>query len=91
MTGQLARFFDRIRNYPHWTRRPYIVMLLCVLVWAAYRSQERLTAVDIVITAALFLVAFLGHRGRPFWFLWGIVVGSMMFDLLARWHPSLVK
>jgi len=89
--GQLAKIFDQIRAYPHWARRPYVVMLLCVLTWTAYRSGERMTVVDAVVTAALFLVAFLGHRGRPFWFLWGIVAGSAFFDLLARWHPLLVR
>ena len=41
---------------------------------------------DVVIVGALFLVAFLEGRGRPYWFLWGIVSGAALVGLLGKWH-----
>jgi hypothetical protein len=84
--GQLARAWDRIRKYPYWARRSDVVTILGVLVFVVCTSRHRITIFDVVILAALFLVAFLEHRARPYWFLWGVVGGAVLVDFLGRWH-----
>jgi hypothetical protein len=89
--GRLARISDRIRNYPHWARRSDVVTLVGVLLFVVCTSQHRMTAFDVVIVAALFLVAFLERRGRPYWFLWGVVGGALLVDFISRWHLFLPR
>lgn len=84
--GQLTGICNRIRKYPHWARRTDVVIVLAVLIFAVCTSERRLTVFDVVVVAALFLVAFLEHRGRPYWFLWGVVGGAVLVDFLGRWH-----
>ncbi|HEX8712254.1 MAG TPA: hypothetical protein VF730_10310 [Terracidiphilus sp.] len=50
-----------------------------------------MTNFDVVIVTALFLVAFLERRGRPYWFLWGIAGGAALVDFLGRWHLFLTR
>lgn len=87
----LATFSDRIRNYPYWARRSEVITLLGVLIFIVCTSQHQMTDFDVVIVAALFLVAFLERRGRPYWFLWGVAGGAAMVDLLGRWHLFLAR
>lgn len=84
--SQLVMIVDRIKKYPHWARRSDVVIVLGVLVFLVCTSEHRMTVFDVVILAALFLVAFLEHRGRPYWFLWGVVGGAVLVDFLGRWH-----
>lgn len=88
---QLATISNRIRTYPYWARRSDVVILLGVLLFIVCTSQRRMTVFDVVIVTALFLVAFLEHRGRPYWFLWGIVGGAVLVDFLGRWHMFLPR
>ncbi|HEV2326990.1 MAG TPA: hypothetical protein VGS10_23835 [Terracidiphilus sp.] len=88
---QLATISNRIRKYPYWARRSDAVILLGVLLFIVCTSQRRMTVFDVVIVAALFLVAFLQHRGRPYWFLWGIVSGAVLVDFLGKWHLFLAR
>lgn len=87
----LATISNRIRKYPYWARRSDVITILGVLVFIVCTSPHRLTVIDVVVVTALFLVAFLQHRGRPYWFLWGIVGGAVLVDFLGRWHLFLVR
>lgn len=89
--GHLATIPSRIRKYPHWARRSDVVILLGVLLFIVCTSNHRMTVFDVVIVGALFLVAFLERRGRPYWFLWGIVSGAVLVDLLGKWHLFLMR
>lgn len=87
----LATISDRIRNYPYWARRSDVITLLGVLIFIVCTSGHRMTDFDVVIVAALFLVAFLERRGRPYWFLWGIAGGAALVAFLGRWHLFLTR
>jgi hypothetical protein len=89
--GHFATIPQRVRKYPHWARRSDAVILLGVLLFIVCTSEHRMTVFDVVIVGALFLVAFLQHRGRPYWFLWGIVSGAVLVDLLGKWHLFLMR
>jgi hypothetical protein len=89
--GRLATTWNRIRKYPYWARRSEVVTLLGVLIFIVCTSEHRMTDFDVVIVAALFLVAFLERRGRPYWFLWGIAGGAALVDVLGRWHLFLTR
>lgn len=89
--GRLARIWVRIRKYPYWARRSDVVAVLGVLMFVVCTSKHRMTVFDVVVISALFLVAFLQHRGRPYWFLWGMVGGAVLVDFLGRWHLFLVR
>lgn len=88
---QLATIPERIRKYPHWARRSDVVILLGVLLFIVCTSDHRMTAFDVVIVGALFLAAFLVHRSRLYWFLWGIVGGAVLVDFLGRWHLFVIR
>jgi hypothetical protein len=88
---QLAIISTRIKTYPYWARRSDVVILLGVLLFIVCTSQRRMSVFDVVIVTALFLVAFLEYRGRPYWFLWGIVGGAALTDFLGRWHWFVVR
>ena len=89
--GHFATIPHRIRKYPYWARRSDVVILLGLLLFIVCTSDRRMTIFDVVIVSALFLVAFLQHRGRPYWFLWGIVSGAVLVDFLGKWHLFLVR
>ena len=89
--GHFATIPYRIRRYPYWARRSDAVILLGVLLFVVCTSQHRMTVFDVVIVGALFLVAFLQHRGRPYWYLWGIISGAVLVDLLGKWHLFLMR
>lgn len=89
--GQIATVSNRIRKYPHWARRSDVVTLLGILIFIVCTSGHRMTDFDVVIVTALFLVAFLERRGRPYWFLWGIAGGAALVDFLGRWHLFLAR
>jgi hypothetical protein len=84
--SRLAAISDGIRQYPYWARRSEVITLLGVLIFIVCTSQHRMTDFDVVIVAALFLVAFLERRGRPYWFLWGVAGGAALVNFLGRWH-----
>ena len=83
---RLARIIHKIRSYPHWARRSNVVMLVALLTWIALTYKRPLTVTDVVVTSSLFLAAFLDHCGRPFWFLWGIVVGAVLIGVFGQGH-----
>lgn len=87
----LATISNRIRKYPYWARRSDVVILLGVLLFIVCTSQRRMTVFDVVIVSALFVIAFLEYRGRPYWFLWGVVGGAALVDFLGRWHLFLAR
>ena len=89
--SQAVKTWDRIRRYPYWARRSDVVIVLGVLLFIVCTSEHRMTVVDVVVVGALFLVAFLQHRGRPYWFLWGMVGGAVLIDFLGRWHLFLAR
>ena len=89
--SQVAKTWGRIRKYPYWARRSDVVIVLGVLLFIVCTSEHRMTVVDVVVVGALFLVAFLQHRGRPYWFLWGMVGGAVLIDFLGRWHRFLTR
>lgn len=84
--GNFATIPYRIRKYPYWARRSDVVILLGLLLFIVCTSDRPMTIFDVVIVGALFLVAFLQHRSRPYWFLWGIVSGAVLVDFLSKWH-----
>lgn len=87
----LATIPERLRKYPYWARRSDVVILLGVLLFIVCTSGHRMTVFDVVIVGALFLVAFLHHRSRPYWFLWGVVSGAVLVDFLCKWHVFLIR
>lgn len=89
--GHFATIPQRIRKYPYWARRSDVVILLGVLLFIVCTSDRPMTIFDVVIVGALFLAAFLQGRGRPYWFLWGIVSGAVLVDLLGKWHLFLMR
>jgi hypothetical protein len=76
------------KRYPYRQRLPMAIMLNCVLTWHIYRNWP-LSAPGFVFYAVLYYVVYLDWKRRPFWFLWGIVVGAVLFDLLLKLHPLL--
>ncbi|MGH9589411.1 MAG: hypothetical protein ACRD25_03405 [Terracidiphilus sp.] len=89
--SHLATIPKRIRKYPYWASRSDVVILLGVLLFIVCTSEHHMTVFDVVIVGALFLVAFLEHRGRPYWFLWGIVSGAVLVDFLGKCHLFLMR
>ena len=76
----LARFLSCIKAYPYRERLPFAAIMLCLIAWISHTSRQHDTGVgrdvDRVVTIALCLAVFCGHRARPFWFFWGMVVGA---------------
>lgn len=73
---QLTKF----RAYPYKERLSYAALMLCVTVWMFWGHWPR-TLVDLTLIAAVILTFFCGPKGRPFWFLWGVVVGVILTAL----------
>lgn len=82
------RFLESIssafKKYPYRERLPLAIMMIFILTWNRYshwRSSFRWPPdghglIAIIFYAALYSVLFFDRKGRPFWFLWGIVVGA---------------
>jgi len=85
----LASLSSSFKTYPYLERIPYAVMLLCVGAWL-WHTSEPITDIDRIVAVAIFLALFCGHRGRPFWFFWGIVVGAGLVASLPWLHSILV-
>ena len=77
-----------LKRYPYRERLPLAVLMCGVLTWHIYRKWPP-SETAFIIYAALYCVLFLDRKGQPFWFLWGIVVGAGLVDLLPRLHRFL--
>jgi membrane-associated phospholipid phosphatase len=91
MRGLFTAAFNKVRKYPHWQRRPYILMLVFLMIWTMYTSNQPMRISTEIALAALFMGSFLTHRGRAFWFCWGIAAGLGLVDIIAKWQPHLAR
>jgi len=82
-------FLPDIKRYPYRERLPFAVIMLCLLAWMAHKDWP-FPYRDLIPLAALCVVVFLDRNGRPFWFMWGVVVGTVLYDLLPYLHSFLV-
>jgi hypothetical protein len=84
----LLRLSHSLKTYPYRERLPIAAMLLCLLAWNVHTSKS-VTDSELLIVAPLAIASFLDWKNRPFWFLWGIVVGICLVSELPRLHSIL--
>jgi hypothetical protein len=72
-----------IKTYPYAKRLPFAASMLCVIAWIFHTSSPASVSDRVVIAAAI-PALFCGHRGRPFWFFWGVAVGAFLLSEFAH-------
>lgn len=78
------RFISAIKEYPLRERLPYAILMLCVMIWFFRKDWPGNLAID-ALAGILVITFFCSPKGRPFWFLWGILVGSLAISGVHAW------
>jgi hypothetical protein len=73
----IERVSRKLRAYPFRQRVPGVIALLCFYGWEIYRTK-RTTPTLVLIMVVVFLAALFGRQSRPFWFLLGIALGTVL-------------
>jgi len=91
------RILSSFKRYPYRERLPLAVMMICILTWDRYSKwrtsfkwpPDEYEFIALIFYAALCSVLFFDRKGRPFWFLWGIIVGTGLVAALPWLHTLL--
>ena len=81
----LEQVYRSIKAYPHRERLLIRSLALGTCAWVI-RPPEPIAVLDWILIGALILLLFCGSKGRPFWFLWGIVIGIILAKMLPILH-----
>jgi hypothetical protein len=74
------KLLSSVKAYPYRERLPYAVLMICVCAWMLRHSWPGTPIYDALV-GVLFLTLFCGPKGRPFWFLWGLLVGAFLMAI----------